>query len=345
MDESLQFMVTAAGLDALVDAQGGGVDPIKVVSLGITENAFTMAPTITSLPGELKRITTMSGMAASETIIHLTAQDVSTDIYELRGLGLYLEDGTLFAVYSQPSPVFRKVSVSIFLLVLDIAFTNGVAGDIVFGDASFLMPPATETMKGVAETATTAEVEEGTDDQRIVTPLKLRQALDALGAIIAPGADDFADAFAQLIARTITGTGLISGGGSLAASRILTVLAASAADVRAGEAVDRAITPAALSGLLKSIGQTGHAILPGLEGLRLMWGRYTAAANGTTPVLFPDSFATGCFIVLTDGVKGSGADSQDNPGGVDYSTITASGFTVFSADDSANPSGYLALGH
>ena len=33
---------------------------------------------------------------------------------------------------------------------------------------------ATETVKGIAEIATTAEVKAGTDDQRIVTPLKLK---------------------------------------------------------------------------------------------------------------------------------------------------------------------------
>ena len=35
-------------------------------------------------------------------------------------------------------------------------------------------PDATETVKGIAEIATTAEVTAGTDDQRIVTPLKLK---------------------------------------------------------------------------------------------------------------------------------------------------------------------------
>lgn len=343
MDPAL-FMVTAAGLDALVDAQGGGTDPIQIAALGITENAFTMAPTISAVPGELKRIEAIAGEAVSETVIHMTAQDVSEDIYELRGLGLYLDDGTLFAIYSQPTPIFRKVSISFFLLALDIGFSNGVAGDIVFGDTTFLMPPASETVKGVAEIATAAEAEEGDDDQRIITPRKLRLVLNALGELIAPGSDDFASAFAALIARTITGAGLVSGGGDLSASRTLTVTAASAADVAAGVANDRAVTPAALSGLLRSITTNGHAFIPGAGGLRLMWGRFTSIANGSTNVLFTDSFATACFVVLVDGVKGSGADSQDNPAGVDYSTITTSGFSAFSADDSSNACGYIALG-
>lgn len=42
---------------------------------------------------------------------------------------------------------------------------------------------ATETVAGIAEIATTAEVTAGTDDARIVTPLKLKQALGTSGTI------------------------------------------------------------------------------------------------------------------------------------------------------------------
>ena len=62
------------------------------------------------------------------------------------------------------------------------AITAGTAGLVV--DAAQLKaavpPDATETVKGIAEIATKAEVTAGTDDARIVTPLKLKQAVDAL---------------------------------------------------------------------------------------------------------------------------------------------------------------------
>ncbi|WP_370170987.1 gp53-like domain-containing protein [Sphingobium abikonense] len=342
--DPILFMITAAGLDALVDAQGGGTDPIQIAAVGLTANAFTMAPTITALPGEIKRLDTVSGAVVSETVIHMTAQDVSTDIYELRGLGLYLADGTLFAVYSQATPLFRKVSIAFFLLALDIAFSNGVAGDIVFGDNTFLMPPATETVKGVAEIATAAEAAAGADDERIITPAKLRQVLDALGELIAPDSDNFADAFAALIARTITGSGLVSGGGDLSDSRVLTVTAASAAEVAAGVAANKAITPAALSGLARSLAQNGYAYLPGTGGLLLQWGRFSAPPNTTTNTLFPIAFPSACFAVTPCGGVAGGADSQDNPPVLVTSGITSSGFAVFSADDNTSGMAYLAIG-
>lgn len=348
-----QFMVTTAGLDALVNAQGGATEPIRIVSLGVTESAFTMAPTITALPGEFKRITTVSGMAGSETTIHMTAQDVSTDVYELRGLGLFLEDGTLFAVYSQAEPIFRKVTISFFLLALDVAFTNGVAGEIIFGDTSFLMPPASETVKGVAEIATNAEADAGTDDSRIMSPKKVKRVLDALHALIGGETGTDLDALAAgfdaiitaLVARTITGAGLVTGGGDLTASRILSVLAASAADVATGLATDRAVTPAALSGQPRILAQNGYAYLPGLGGLILQWGRFSALPNTTSSTIFPISFPSECFAVVSDGGVSGGADSQDNPPVLVASTISQTGFSVFSADDSSATRIYLALGN
>lgn len=44
------------------------------------------------------------------------------------------------------------------------------------------LPDATEAQKGVAELATQAEVNTGTDDERIVTPLKLQTKLDSLAS-------------------------------------------------------------------------------------------------------------------------------------------------------------------
>lgn len=87
MMAGVQLMVTSAGLDALINAQNGGTDAVRIVAVGLTASAFAMAPTINALPGEFKRITAISGQAVSETILHMTAQDSSADTYALRGFG------------------------------------------------------------------------------------------------------------------------------------------------------------------------------------------------------------------------------------------------------------------
>ena len=61
------------------------------------------------------------------------------------------------------------------------AYIKDSAGNIVklAGAGSASTPDASETVKGIAELATQAEVTTGTDDQRIVTPLKLATAVPA----------------------------------------------------------------------------------------------------------------------------------------------------------------------
>jgi hypothetical protein len=158
--------------------------------------------------------------------------------------------------------------------------------------------------------------------------------------IIAAAIAALGDLFTALTARIITGGGLVGGGGSLAADR---VLAASAADVAIGTATDRAITPASLSGLIRLLAQNGYARLPGLSGLILQSGRFTAAPNATSSTLFPLTLPTTCFVVVLAGGVSGGVDSQDNPPVLIESSIIPTGFSVFSADDSNAGQTYIAL--
>ena len=54
-----------------------------------------------------------------------------------------------------------------------LAVWEGAKWELI-GENGLSQPDASETVKGIAEIATTAEVKAGTDDQRIVTPLKLK---------------------------------------------------------------------------------------------------------------------------------------------------------------------------
>jgi hypothetical protein len=59
------------------------------------------------LPGEFKRI---DAVPASRGGRHCApdATHPGTDSYAVRGFGLYLEDGTLFAVYGQTDPIWKR---------------------------------------------------------------------------------------------------------------------------------------------------------------------------------------------------------------------------------------------
>ena len=179
----LQITVTQAGRAALVNAANTGTLPVQITAIGVTPQAFTPAATHTALPGEIKRLPTFAGAVVADDTIHVTIRDDGPDTYTLRGFGLYLQDGTLFAVYSQAGVILEKSTQAMLLLAVDVRFVEVPATSLAFGDASFINPPATTEVQGVVELATAAETVAGGDSVRAVTPFGMKAALDArLGA-------------------------------------------------------------------------------------------------------------------------------------------------------------------
>ncbi|VVT07389.1 gp53-like domain-containing protein [Erythrobacter sp. EC-HK427] len=412
MSEPITLVLTEAGLDALVNAQAGNTANIVIAQLGISDRAFTAAPTLTALPNEAKRIATVSGQSVSETVIHMTAQDSDADTYDVLGFGLFLHDGTLFATYSQATAIIRKTSIGAFLFSVDIAFADTDAGAIDFGDATFLYPPATETVKGVAEIATQDEVDAGTDDERIVTPLKLAAVIAALiggfssatenvegvielatqaevdaeiddtravtplklasriafvmaalaGESAARQNDDSAlqalidaevvnrgdgDAALQALidsleAITITGSGLVTGGGNLTANRTLQVLAATGAEAIAEIINNKALTPLSLASFPRSAITNGYATIPGTGGLIIQHGRFMANGNSSPTVTWPIAFPNECYAAIANGsVTDFGA--QDNAVAFRNETLTRFSGVAYNAATSHLAS-YIAIG-
>ena len=231
----LNLVITAAGYAALINAQGTGTETVTIAEVGVTSTAFVAAPTLLAVPNELKRISTVAGQAVADNQINLVMRDDEPDTYALRGFGLYLDDGTLFAAFSQPDVLVEKAGLASVLLTFDVVFTDAVADVIEFGDMTWTNPPATTEMMGVVELATSAETVAGVDTQRAVTPAGLASVLAGpVATSLALKADK---------ARTVTGGGLVGGGGDLSADRVLSVTEASEAECTAGTAGDRAITP------------------------------------------------------------------------------------------------------
>jgi hypothetical protein len=400
---ALSIKLTNAGLAAVQAASGSSAT--VVAGVGLSATPFDFAPTLTALPGEFKRLDAVAGVAAAPNITHLTVYDTSAEVWSATSFGLFLSDGTLLAVYGGTEPVMNKAGVAFALLACDIAFEADLAANIAFGDAVFFYPPATLTMRGVAELATQAEVDAGTDDQRIVTPAKLATrlsglltpittAIDSIATALAtfalkstsigggglvtgggdlsanrtltvteataaeidagtaadkavtprrlrPVLDNIGSAMDALRGRTITGGGLVTGGGDLSASRILTVTEASAADITAGAAADKVVTPRRLGPITMTLAQSGFIRF---FGLQIVWGRFTASANATTPVVFAQAFGAACFAAVPSGVLGSGTDSKDNGPGVVTSTIAKTGFSAFNADDADVDCCFIAVG-
>lgn len=175
--------ITNAGRAAIVNAQNTGTAPVTIAQIGLSATAIVPAPTMTALAGELKRTGSIAGDVVADDTIHVTAMDESADVYSLRAFGLYLADGTLFAIYGQTAPILEKVAASIALLSIDVIFADIDAAAITFGDASFSNPPATTERQGVVELATVAEAQAGIDALRALTPAAAKAAI--LGWLLA----------------------------------------------------------------------------------------------------------------------------------------------------------------
>jgi len=174
---ALTIIVTDAGRAALVNAQNNGTAPVIIAQAGISATAVVPSKAATSLPGEIKRIATISGDVVADDMIHLVVRDEGGDSFTVRSFALYLADGTLFAIYGQTDPILEKSAQAMMLLAIDIAFADVDAAEISFGDANFLNPPATESMAGVVELATEPETITGVDAQRAVHAKGLRGAV------------------------------------------------------------------------------------------------------------------------------------------------------------------------
>lgn len=174
----MRMKITNAGRAKLVNGTNTGTNTVLISQIGLTSTGFTPTASMTQLPGEFKRMTSFGGESVAADTIHVTLQDSGTDKYPLRGFGLYLADGTLFAVYGQADAIMEKASISTLLLSADVVFADIDTAQIKFGSTQFLNPPATESVAGVVELADGTETTNGADAVRAVTPRGLKTALN-----------------------------------------------------------------------------------------------------------------------------------------------------------------------
>jgi hypothetical protein len=168
---TLQLRITSAGLAALPAPDGLGTNRVRITSFGVSETPAPLNALV--IPGEIKRLPTVSGQGLGDNKMHVAMSDYSDDAYTLRTFGLYLSDGTLFAIYSQNEAIFEKLSAGIMMISADIALTTVSVDSIEFTGTQFNNPPSTESTRGVIELATEAEVLAHNDHERAVTPLML----------------------------------------------------------------------------------------------------------------------------------------------------------------------------
>jgi uncharacterized membrane protein len=311
MTSALTITMTRAGQARFTAAQLGDPIDLTISSVGLTDVEFVAAPTLEALPGEFRRLDMISGQIVGDNVAHLTMRDDDAVGYTARGFGLFLSDGTLFGAYGQQTRLFEKSVQTTFLAAIDIAFPTAAIDNLTFGDTNFFNPPATTTVKGVVELATQAEADAGTDTHR-VAPVSVMRAtiaamlaavmaslqlrIDGLSASLHDLFDDFTASVGQaldgLAARTVYGSGLITGGGRNDTNRFLHLAAATATEVRAGTPDNVAVTPGGLvqAGVVFVVAQSlagGAGYRSWSDGLKECWGSVDVPAGATVVVPLP----------------------------------------------------------
>jgi hypothetical protein len=327
---ALTLIMTASGLGRFTAAQVQDDIDLTVAKVGFTASSFVAAPSLTALPGEFRRVSAVSGQAVGDNIVHMVVRDDGAIAYTVRGFGLFLADGTLFAVYGQDTPIVEKSALTTLLMPLDIAFPTAAIDKLTFGDTNFLNPPATTLTKGIIELATQAEADTGTDTARVAPVSVLKAMLVALEARLNQAVADLATSVGQaldgLAARTVYGSGLVKGGGRNDTNRILTVDAASGPQTRAGTALDLAVTPAGLAAagavfVVKQAIEANGGYRSWSDGVKECWGAVNVPANATVSVPLPVAHSDFCVPV------GSCSINQDEAS-IGVLNATAAGFDV-----------------
>lgn len=179
----MDIIITAAGLQALINAEHSGTNRVTLSKVQLGNAYFEPSEQTTDIGTVVAELTTVGGSTVSATEIQVNATDSSDSVYTVRSVGIFTSDNILFAVGSSQDPILQKVATSQALFTFNILLTNGNPQYIDFGDISFSNPPATSTTAGITRFATNTEAEEATDGTIALTPLNICH-INAKGAVL-----------------------------------------------------------------------------------------------------------------------------------------------------------------
>ena len=280
---ALQFIITDAGRAAIAQV-GGAIGPVTLTKIAIGSAGYTPTASRTALQTEIKRLDPSGSSVPVPGTIHLTTQDDSADSYSVKEIGLYTNNGVLFAVYSQTGVILTKGSTASALFALDFVMTNVPPGSVTVGDAGFSYAQANETRLGVLAIATTAEAQAGTIDTKIITPLKLAQvtATESRRGVIALANSTEAQALVPDATKALTVARLVDR--TATTGRAGVVLLASNVETQTGTDANRAVTPSALASLTATDARAGL--------VELATNAETQTGTDTTRAVTPASLAS-----------------------------------------------------
>lgn len=177
MSDSIIPVITNSGLNALFNAQNNGLQ-ITITEIALGDSGWEPDNNATALQNIKKRLP-VSGKRINEKQIHLTGVEDDSELeYWVREIGFYLDDGTLFAIWSssEQALAYKTIGIDLVLafdLMLDALPTDSVTVD---GSGGFNLPPATDQKRGIIRIATQTEATDGIATDIAITPAQLAVA-------------------------------------------------------------------------------------------------------------------------------------------------------------------------
>lgn len=181
---AIKMLITDAGLAEVVNAEQSGTAPVELSYIALGTGQYTPTADMTALKSEFKRFDSIKGGAITDNVIHISLHDNSKEAYTVYELGVFTANGTLFAVYSQTTPIVQKAADAEVMLVTDFVLSEIDVDSITIGDTNFILNPATTETAGLVELATEAEAKAGTDETKAITPKTLDAAIEAHDNIV-----------------------------------------------------------------------------------------------------------------------------------------------------------------
>ncbi|HDS1728160.1 TPA: phage tail protein [Pseudomonas putida] len=121
MSTALKPLITKAGLAAIWNATSTGVQA-EIAYIGLGSQGYTPTVDQKALRAQVVKYPISGGEKLSSSLIHLTALADDDKAFWVREVGIYLADGTLFAVWSSPdTPLTYKAAGTELLMAYDLS--------------------------------------------------------------------------------------------------------------------------------------------------------------------------------------------------------------------------------
>lgn len=167
---ALNLIITDAGIAEMRNAEQSGTEKVRLTYIGLGSSKTASSKDQTAMRERFKTVSTVSGGAVGDNVIHLSVTDDSNDEYDCFEVGVYTDKNVLFGIVSSQTAIIQKSRQAQALLAIDFVITGENPNIIEVGDITVTVAPATTEVQGIVELATSAETIAGTDASRVVTP-------------------------------------------------------------------------------------------------------------------------------------------------------------------------------